>query len=256
MKNENLGYNADMFEQDAPATQSRAVDNGLNFMAQDNRDTLSAYAAKTFLWMFLGLLSTFAVAFTFYASGAVSILFTAPMLPFVLAIAEVVVVIALSARLQKMSVGAARGMFFLYAVLNGITFASLFAYYGVATLILVFGMTSLYFGALALYGWLTKRDLTSLRPILVGGLIFLLLFGLLSMFLRFTAMDTLMCFVGLAIFMGFTAYDTQKIKTYYNTYGGNAEMAGKTSIICALQLYLDFINLFLYLLRIFARNRD
>lgn len=256
MKNDNLGYNTDMFEQDAPQTQSRAVDNGLNYMVQNNNDTLSAYAAKTFLWMFLGLLSTFAVALTFYLSGGFVILYSAPMLPFVLAIAEVVVVIALSARLQKMSVGAARGMFFLYAVLNGLTFASLFAYYGVTTLIFVFGMTALYFGALALYGWLTKRDLTSLRPILLGGLIFLLLFGVLSMFLGFSGLDTLMCFVGLAVFMGFTAYDTQKIKMFYNVYGGNSEMAGKTSIICALQLYLDFINLFLYLLRIFARSRD
>ncbi|MEG0768561.1 MAG: Bax inhibitor-1/YccA family protein [Ruthenibacterium sp.] len=270
-KKDTLGYNAAMFEDGSErltrtganaqraAAQGAAplpVDNGLSFIAQDNAETLNQYATKTFLWMFLGLLTTFIVALGFFVTGAFVVLYTVPALPFILAIAELVVVFALSLRIAKMQASTARLMFFVYAVLNGVTFASLFAYYGVASTIYVFGITALYFGVLSLYGWLTKRDLTSLRPILFGGLMVLLVFWVLSIFLHLSGLETIMCFVGLAIFMGYTAYDTQKIKTMYHAYGGNTEMSHKTSIICALQLYLDFVNLFLYLLRIMGRRNS
>ena len=265
---ENLGYNADMFEQNA-STQRTAmnrdgvftgsaatVDNNLRFVPQDNAETLTQYAAKTFLWMFMGLLATFAISLAFFLTGMYVVLYSVPALPFILAIAELGVVIGLSAGLKKMSSGTARVLFFVYAVLNGLTFASLFAYYGVASTIYVFGFTALYFGALAAYGWITKRDLTSLRPILLIGLVFLLLFWVVSMFLNLSGMETIVCFIGLAIFMGYTAYDTQMIKRYYAAYAGNAELSAKTSVLCALQLYLDFVNLFLYLLRLLGRRSN
>lgn len=167
---------------------------GLDPMFQENgsqwmegglaSEPLNVYTAKTFGWMFLGLLVTFGTAIAFSAGGGLYYLLTMGMpAVFALAIAEIVVVMVLSARLHKLSIGAARGLFFAYAVLNGITFSAVFFAYDVQILLTVFALTSLYFGVLAAYGWFTKRDLSGLRPILTAGLIFLLVFWLISMFL-------------------------------------------------------------------------
>ena len=107
---------------------------------------------------------------------------------------------------------------------------------------------------LAAYGWFTKRDLSGLRPILTAGLIFLLVFWLISMFLPLSGFDRIICFVGLAVFMGLTAYDTQKIKQLHAAFEGDYEMSKTASIFAALQLYLDFINIFLYILRLLGRR--
>ena len=237
--------------------------NGLDPMFQEENtamwgatgETLSQYTAKTFGWMGLGLLCTFAIAFASYATGFVwySIM-QVPYLPFILAIAEIAVVMVLSARLTRLSAGAATGLFFAYSALNGLTFASLFILYDVTTLVYVFGMTAVYFGALAAYGWFTKRDLSNLRSILFAGLMFLLLYWVVAIFLPMGMFEKFICFVGLAVFLGYTAYDTQKIRHFYDAYRLDAEMAHKGAIFCALQLYLDFVNIFLYLLRLLGRR--
>ena len=123
--------------------------------------------------------------------------------------------------------------------MNGLTFASLFILYDVTTLVYVFGMTAVYFGALAAYGWFTKRDLSNLRSILFAGLMFLLLYWVVAIFLPMGMFEKFICFVGLAEFLGYTAYDTQKIRHFYDAYRLDAEMAHKGAIFCALQLYLD-----------------
>ena len=205
---------------------------GLDPMFQENgsqwmegglaSEPLNVYTAKTFGWMFLGLLVTFGTAIAFSAGGGLYYLLTMGMpAVFALAIAEIVVVMVLSARLHKLSIGAARGLFFAYAVLNGITFSAVFFAYDVQILLTVFALTSLYFGVLAAYGWFTKRDLSGLRPILTAGLIFLLVFWLISMFLPLSGFDRIICFVGLAVFMGLTAYDTQKIKQLHAAFEGD-----------------------------------
>lgn len=233
------------------------VDNGLYWSDDRAVEPIGVYTAKTFGWMALGLLATFAVAFASWVSGLwLTVLYRMPMIPFILAIAELGVVFVLSARIKHMSIGTARGMFFLYAVLNGLTFSSFFVLYDVASLIIAFAMTALYFGVLAAYGYVTKRDLSNLRSILFSGLIFLLIFWVLSIFLPLSGAEKLVCFVGVAIFMGYTAYDTQKIKQFHQMYGGNPELAGKASILSALELYLDFINLFLYILRLVGRRSN
>jgi len=211
----------------------------------------STYAARTFGWMFLGLLLTFAVSVGMVLSGRVYLLLRNSVY-LLLALVEVVVVMVLSARIHKLSVSNARWLFFLYAVLNGMTMSSLLLVYGLGTLIYVFGMTSLYFGIMAAYAWFTKADLSYIRPVLVGGLVVMGIFWLVSLLTGFGAGSRLMCMVGAALFVGFTAYDTQMIRANYNYYAGNAELLEKASIISALQLYLDFINLFLYLLRLFG----
>lgn len=128
--------------------------------------------------------------------------------------------------------------------------------YDLGTLIFVFGLTAVYFGALAAYGYFTKRDLTHLRTFLLIGLIFLALYWLISLFLPMSGFDRIACFIGLVVFMGFTAYDTQKIKAFYYSMEPESEMGRKMSIISALELYLDFINLFLYILRLVGISRD
>ncbi|HIV68131.1 MAG TPA: Bax inhibitor-1/YccA family protein [Candidatus Butyricicoccus stercorigallinarum] len=218
---------------------------------QVRSESISSYTAKTFGWMFLGLMTTFAASLAIYFTGAISYLYSG-VLPYVLLIAELGVVIYLSARLHKMSIGLARGLFFVYALLNAVTFSAIFAIYSVSSLVFVFGMTALYFGVMALYGAVTKTDLSRIRPVLLFGLIALLVLALLSLFLP--GLETGMCLIGVVIFVAFTAYDTQMIRRNYMAFQGSPEMLQKASIISALELYLDFINLFLYLLRLFGRR--
>lgn len=217
------------------------------------KDSMATYTAKTFGWMFLGLATTFIVSLAVYMSGAIYLLFSG-IVPIILAIAEVGVVIYLSARINRLSVGSARILFFAYAILNAVTFSSIFAVYNVSTLVFVFGMTALYFGVMALYGYMTKSDLSRIQPVLIFGLFALLLLALLSIFIP--GLQTGMCLIGVVIFVAFTAYDTQKIRQNYMMFSGNPEVLQKASIISALQLYLDFINLFLYLLRLFGDRRN
>jgi len=230
--------------------------NEQSYMQESPRESIGQYTSKTFLWMFWGLLLTFAVAFLGYYTGFIYELFAIPALPFILLIAEVGVVIYLSARIEKMSVSKAKTMFFIYAALNGIVFSTYFIMYELTSLIFVFALTAMYFGAMALYGYFTKSDLSRMRPILMGGLIFLVVFWLLSLFLDISQFERIVCVIGVLVFLGLTAYDTQKIKAYYHMFPYDSEMASKASIFAALQLYLDFINLFVYLLRILGTRRD
>ena len=218
-------------------------------------ETLSNYTAKTFLWMFAGLLVTFGVSLAAYMSNIGFYLLRSSFTFFGLAILEIVLVVALASRLHSMSVGSARGLFFLYAAVNGIVFSSYLWLYNMGDVLMAFGAAALYFGVMAAYGYLTKRDLTSWRTPLMVGLIVLLAVSVIGMFFM-SGSSILFSVLGIVIFSCYTAYDTQKIKALYFAYAGNEAMAKKASIYAALQLYLDFINLFLYLLRIFGRNRD
>lgn len=220
------------------------------------RETLGQYVAKTYLWMFAGLMLTFAVAVAGYLSGAILFVFAIPYGLIVISGLELLTVFWMSARVNKMSVGAARGMFLFYAALNGIVFSAYFLVFGAVQLLLVFVATSLFFGIMAGVSLIFKIDISGIRPLLVGGLFFLIIFGVLSMFLNLGAMETVMCYVGIAVFLGFTAYDTGKIRTNYTYFAGNQEILEKASIFSALSLYLDFINLFLYILRLLNRSRN
>ena len=236
--------------------------NGVDYNGYDDQslgvytgEPIGVYTAKAFLWMFLGLLTTFAVAFFGYATKSILYVFAIPYFHIVLLVVELGVVLFLSARLHKLSVGAARALFFVYAAVNGVVFSAYFLIFDMLSLILVFAMTALYFGVMALYGYRTKTDLSRLRPILVGGLLFLIVCGLLSLFLPLGVADRVVCLIGVAIFLGFTAYDTQKIRALYDAYQGDQAMLERASIYSALELYLDFINLFLYLLRFLGKSK-
>lgn len=216
---------------------------------------LNQYISRTFGWMFLGLLVTFACGWLMAKSGLVYRLFAIPVVMVLLLVAEVAVVLVFSARIHKQSVSTGRVLFLLYSLLNGVVFSVYFVAFEVFSLIAIFGLTALFFGGFALYGRFTKTDLSRLRPLLIGGLVFLVIAAVLSMFLRMTVLEQLICMAGIVIFLCFTAYDTQKIKANYEYYQAEPELLQKASIYSALQLYLDFINLFLYLLRFLGRGR-
>ena len=222
--------------------------------------TLSEFMSKSFGWMFAGLLVTFGVGIGAIASGLIFPIINSGLFIFT-SIAELVMVFVLSARVQKLQPSTATALFFGYAVLNGINLSSIFLVYDYGTLILAFLVGAVYFGVMAVYGNVTDRDLTGWGPKLMGGLVALivcaLMGSLLSMFgLNFGIADLLLCAVGLLIFMGLTAYDTQMLKYYYSYFGGDAAMLHKASIIGALNLYLDFINIFLYIVRMLGRRNN
>ena len=223
--------------------------------------TLNQYMTRTFVWMFAGLLVTFAVGIATLYSPLVYILFNSGLY-LVLCIAELVMVVVLSARIDKLRPSTATSLFFGYAVLNGINLSIIFAAYAFSTLVLAFLVGALYFGIMALYGSRTQKDLSSWGPMLSGALITLIIVGLLGGLLMFFMpgafgmFDLILCAVSLVVFMAFTAYDVQKLKYYYSYFGGDAAMLHKSSIIGALSLYLDYINIFLYVLSILGRHRD
>ena len=223
--------------------------------------TLNQFVAKTFGWMFAGLLVTFAAAVGTVSTGAFVMLFSTGLV-FALTIAELILVLVLSARITKLQPSTATAMFFVYAVLNGINLSVYFIAYDLGTLILAFLVGAVYFGVMAVYGANTQRDLLGWAPKLMGGLVALIvtalvggLFGLLFG-ISFGFLDVVYCGLSVLLFMGMTAYDTQMLKHHYAYFGGDAAMLQKASIFGALNLYLDFINIFLYIVRILGRNRD
>ncbi len=170
-------------------------------------------------------------------------------------------VFVLSARITKIQPSTATGLFFGYAVLNGINLSTIFLVYDVGSLVLAFLVGAVYFGVMAVYGATTHKDLTGWGPKLLGGLVAMmvcyLVGGIFSLFgVSFGLLDLVLCAIGLLIFMGLTAYDTQMLKHHYAYFGGDAAMLHKSAIIGALNLYMDFINIFLYILRMVGRRND
>ena len=217
---------------------------------------LNAYISKVFGTMFLGLLVTaFAALFT-ATSDTMMELFYGNNLVFVLLIAELVIVFALSTRVGKMGYGTTQAMFYLYAVINGITLASIFYVYELGTIYVSFFTASISFGVMAIYGMVTKKDLTNIGNMLMMALIGVIVAMLINLFVGSETLDIIISFVAVAVFVGLVAYDTQKLKSYYYSSVGDYQMQRKIAIMGALSLYLDFINIFLQLLRIFGSNRD
>lgn len=221
----------------------------------EQRISLSAYTSRTFGWMFFGLMVTFILAYTSYSTGFIIQILSIPYVYYILPLAEIALVIWLSSRIHKISIVAAQSLFFVYALLNGLTFAVYFLIYDVASMIYVFSATAGLFGIMAVYGYFTKRDLSKWRTVLFFGLITLIGFWIFSMFINLSQFETIICALGIVVFVGFTAYDTQKIKAFYEFYYNDTQMLEKASILSALQLYLDFINLFIYLLRFLGRRK-
>ena len=207
--------------------------------------------SKVFMWMFIGLLVTFATGYFVSTNERMLISIFSSSIYFFLIIAELVVVIFLSARLHKMSETTAKISFILYSFLTGLTFSSVFVVYQITSILYVFLVSALLFGIFAVIGATTKIDLSKLGTILLMLLVGIIICTIINLFIGSQGFNLVLCIIGLVVFMIYVAYDMKKIKQLENIYEGD-----KLAIIGALELYLDFINIFLRLLQLFGRSRD
>jgi FtsH-binding integral membrane protein len=211
---------------------------------------------RVYTWMTAGLLVTGAVAsFVAGSNALVNLIFGNPFMFFGLFIVQIVAVIGLSAGINRLSPAIATTIFMGYAALNGLTMAAIFLAYTQASIASTFFITAGTFGAMSLYGYITKRDLSSIGNIAIMALIGLLIASLVNIFLRSTALYWILTYAGVLIFVALTAWDTQKIKRLA-TQVNDETSAGRVAVLGALTLYLDFINLFIYLLRIIGVRRN
>ena len=216
-----------------------------------------ALMRKVFVWMTLALAITGLTAYGVATSPTIlSLIFSSKVTFFGLIIAEFALVFAISGAINRLSLSTATMLFILYSVINGATLSSIFFAFSVATISKVFFITAGTFGAMALVGYTTKTDLTSMGKLLFMALLGIIIASVVNMFVASSGLDLILSYVGVLVFVGLTAYDTQKIKQMCQAAPDASERTQKLALIGALSLYLDFINLFLYLLRIFGNNRD
>ena len=223
------------------------------------------FLAKVFNWMAIGLALTGVIAFlTINSQTAMQMLFTVQdgyakpnMLLYGLLIAELGMVFYLSARIQKISAQAATGIFLGYSALNGVTLSTILLYYTASSVTATFFVTAGMFGAMAVYGFVTKKDLSSWGSFLFMGLIGIIIASVVNMFLGSSMMSWVISGIGVIIFTGLTAYDVQQITRIgeQGIMNGGESAVRKGAIMGALKLYLDFINLFLMLLRFMGDRR-
>lgn len=202
--------------------------------------------SKSFLWMFIGLLITFATGIVVASSERMLLSVFEGWTYIVLAVIEIAIVIYLSARVHKMSKNAARIWFMIYAFVSGLTFSSVFVVYKVTSVIYVFLISAILFGIFGLMGYKTKFDLTKIGSYLLMALFGVILCMIVNIFVGNDTLDLIISIVCVLLFLGITAYDVQKIKKLSDTNLPEDSLA----IIGALELYLDFINIFLHLLSI------
>ena len=217
------------------------------------------FVRSVYNWMAVGLCLTGFVAF--YVSNNETLLrliFGNPIVFFVLILAELGMVFAIAGMVNKMSAGTATSLFVIYSALNGVTLSFIFLAYTRTSIVSTFFICAGTFIGCSIYGWTTKRDLTSIGGFLMMGLIGIIIASLVNMFIRSSAMSMIVSYIGVIVFVGLTAYDTQKLKNMALTQpaGLDGAVVRKGAILGALSLYLDFINLFLMLLRIFGAARD
>ena len=235
--------------------------NELNYGTMTRERELSMSAAfpilmrKVYVWMTLALVITGATAYGVATSpGLMMTIATNQLLFWGLIIAEFGLVIAISAAINKLSLTTATLLFILYSVSNGATLSFIFAVYTMSSIASVFFITAGTFAVMAVVGYTTKKDLTSMGKILLMALIGIIIATVVNIFLKSTGLEMIVSYLGVLIFVGLTAYDSQKIKQMLQTAPDAGEGAQKLALLGALSLYLDFVNLFIYLLRIFGRR--
>ena len=215
-----------------------------------------ALMQKTYLWMAMALAITGLTAYVVATNPALmGLMFQYPNAIWVFALAELALVIALSAAIEKLSLPVATLMFILYAVLNGVTFSTLFYVYTMGSLASTFFVTAGTFAAMSAVGFFIRKDLSAIGKILIMALIGIIIATVVNIFLGSQGLDMIVTYLGVFIFVGLTAYDTQKIKKMFLMAPDASARTQKYAVLAALTLYLDFINLFLYLLRLFGNRK-
>ena len=232
--------------QTAPVTQTQA------------QVQVNTFIRSVYNWMTIGLALTGFVAYYVANSPTIlQIVFGNQLIFFGLIIGTLALVFTLSARVHKMKASTATGLFLLYAGLNGVTFSAIFLAYTSSSIASTFFICAATFAAGSIYGWTTKRDLSSFGGFLFMGLIGIIIASVVNMFMKSTGMYMIISYIGVFLFIGLTVYDTQKLKNMALAQPADLDAAviRKGAILGALSLYLDFINLFLMLLRILG-NRE
>ena len=215
---------------------------------------LRQYMLNVYNYMASGLALTGAVAYSMTLSEtAMQIIFGTPLF-WVVALAPLGFVFYLSSRMAKIQASTAQTLFWIFSALMGMSLASIFVVYTGTSITRVFFITAGTFAGMSLYGYTTKRDLTGLGSFMFMGLIGIIIASLVNLFLQSSGLHFIISVIGVLVFVGLTAYDTQKIKSIYAAADGH-EVTTKKAIMGALTLYLDFINLFIMLLRLFGERR-
>jgi len=216
---------------------------------------LRSYMLSVYNYMASGVLLTGIVSLLFARSGAAeAILFGPGALKYLIMFSPLAFVMVLSFGIERLSTGAAQALFWGFATVMGLSMASIFFVYTGPSIAQTFFATAAAFAGLSLYGYTTKRDLSAFGTFLVMGVVGLLVAMLINIFLQSSAMSLVISFVGVLLFAGLTAYDTQRIKSLYFHVAGS-DMVGKTVIMGALSLYLDFVNMFTFLLQFMGDRR-
>jgi hypothetical protein len=216
------------------------------------QDSVSDGLWVTYRWMTLGLATTGVVALVVaHSQGVLELLLANRFLFYVLLFAQVGLVIALSSLALRVSTPVAAIMFFAYAALTGVTFSTLFLVYTASSIAGTFFITAGAFAGLSVFGLVTQRDLSAIGRFAIFALVGLILASVVNIFLQSSGLDWLVTYVGVLLFAGLTAYDTQRLKALFR----QGEAAANLPLVGALTLYLDFINMFLFLLRIFGGRR-
>ncbi len=214
------------------------------------------FIAGVYGWMVLALaISGFCAYVTANNEMVFRFIFSSKYIFYSLLIAELAVVFVLSSRIGKMSTKVAAFWFLLYSVLNGVTLASIFYLYTATSIARIFFITAGMFGGMSLYGLKTKSDLMSFGRYFMMAVIGLIIASVINIFFRSSGLDWLISIITVVVFTGLTAYDTQKMLRL-STVADGSDIFGRAAIIGALELYLDFINIFLALLRLFGRSKD
>lgn len=234
----------------------------LNSFTGTQEQVVDKYAQSTlfrnvYIWMSLALLLTGITSILVASSpGLLSLIYSGKYTFYGLLLAELALVWYLSARISKLSFATATICFVVYSVLNGLTLSFIFLIYTSSSIASTFFITAGTFGAMALFGTVTKKDLSSWGNILLMALVGIIIASVVNMFLGNETLYWIITYIGVLVFVGLTAYDAQKIKRLIQTHGNEInETTQKIALMGALSLYLDFINLFLYLLRILGSKR-
>ena len=208
--------------------------------------------SKSFLWMCIGLLVTFVTGYGVSMNDVMKENIFSGSSFWILIVLELILVIVLSARVMKMSPTTAKICFILYAFVSGLTFSSIFVAYELTSVMMVFLVSAVIFGVMAFVGFKTNVDLSKIGFYLLMALIGVIVISVINIFIGNGTLEIILCIVCLLLFLGITAYDVQKIKALETTGLPEDNLA----IYGALELYLDFINIFLQILELFAKNKD
>lgn len=223
--------------------------------AEQVKSIQASFINKVYGWMALALAITGFVALRVVDSGFVETIAQNQILFFGVILAELGLVFWLSGRINSMNASMAIGLFLLYSALNGLTFSILFLVYTSASIASTFFVTAGTFGVTSAYGYFTKKDLSSIGNIAFMGLIGIIIATIVNIFWHNEILYWAITYIGVLVFVGLTAYDTQKIKKMSLEMDVESEEGSKGAIMGALALYLDFINMFIFLLRIFGNRR-